>query len=63
MCIVIVATITAFHQAMNKGCEEKLYETDNNFLMRQYYKRFVVSINSKYAVAIFSVLEIASISK
>lgn len=48
MCIVIVATITAFHQAM-----KKLYETDNNFLMRQYYKRFVVSINSKYAVAIF----------
>lgn len=53
MCIVIVATISAFYQAMNKGCEEKLYETDNNVLMRQYYKRFVVSINSKYAVAIF----------
>lgn len=53
MSIVIVATISAFYQAMNKGCEEKIYETDNNFLMRQYYKRFVVSINSKYAVAIF----------
>lgn len=57
MSIVIVATISAFYQAMNKGCEEKLYETDNNFLMRQYYKRFVVSINSKYAVAIYLKLQ------